>query len=171
MTYSINIMYWKQYQIHSINIEISVIFATDTATNSDNIRQKATFLTLVHTAHDMQLEQPAITFCPQPDSREIQIVKSTHEIFMKKYKFALKVVFIVYISKKWTLLIILFYFLYIFPASLLFWKISKPDENWWETPFLRNSSGGALQIIAHRALTEHVNAMMILVCTKLKPSL
>ena len=33
---------------------------------------------------------------------------------------------------------------YIFPASCLFWTISQPDTNWWGTPFLRNSSLGAL---------------------------
>ena len=35
---------------------------------------------------------------------------------------------------------------FIFPRSCLFWKISQPDEIWWGTPFLRNSSWGALLV-------------------------
>ena len=42
----------------------------------------------------------------------------------------------------WTILwLFLWGIRYILPASYLLWKISQPDENWWGTPFLRNSSG------------------------------
>ena len=41
----------------------------------------------------------------------------------------------------WTIIrLSLWIVLYILPASSLFWKISQSDENWWGTPFLRNSS-------------------------------